>query len=417
MSQPFTPGTVLGERYNITGKIVETSDGVYIYDGQDQVLGRSVSIVAASAGRGEQLLANARTVAASPRTNVQILDLGQSENTAYLITSHTRPAILTESLVHANAAQNANDTNALGEHIFGDTASHAGENSYVKVESEKPTRRAEPLEASRSVAAPAAATAASALKEPAYSAETAYETTYEPDEFEVEHDEDDEDSGSGMWLLAIAAIILLLIGAAVVYSQLGRMVDEPEDTAAIPTATATATTSIAASASAIPSPEPTETKEELPKPVISGVSRLSPANPTFMADQDGTLGHMTDGNPNTQWMSYGFGSPNFGGLVNNFAISLELKEETTVSELVINQVSGTGGSFTVFTNSTNSLDGATEVGSGTFTAAEITTKLNEEAQKGETQFVIIRFDQAPLLAQPITPAYVYGLRIAELSVN
>lgn len=411
MSQSFTPGTVLGERYKVINSIAETTDGDIIFDGQDQVLGRKVSVIIAGTGRGEKLLSNARAVAASPRSNVQILDLGQSDNITYLVASHTRPAILTESLLDANAARKASDTSALGEHIFGDTASTTNGNTYVEVKPEKQARRAEPIEASKPVAATTAASAGNIASEPAY---LAADSSYDPEEFDVEPEEEEE-SGPGMWLIAVAAIILLLIGAAVVYSQLGHMVNKG-DQASPETSTSAPATSAPSSASASASPSPTGAKK-LPAPKIDGVSRLVPANPTLMADQDGTLGQMTDGNTATQWMSYGFGSPNFGGLVDSFALSYELTEETTVNELTINQVSGTGGSFTVFTNSTNSLDGATEVGSGTFNAAEVTTKLATDDQKGETKFVIVRFDEAPTLAQPITPQYIYGLRLAEVSVK
>lgn len=406
MSQPFALGTVLGERYMVTGKIVETGDGDSIFDGQDQLLDRKVSIIVAGTSRGDKLLKNARAVASSPRSSVQILDLGQSDSITYLVTSHTRPAILTRSVLGADAARKASDTSALGEHIFGDTAASTQTNAYVAVNPEN-MNETEPIQSSKSLHA-----------DPVVAAPMSPAPAYDPHEFEVEPEQKDEDSGSGMWLIAIAAVILLLIGAAVVYSQLGAMIDKSSETATPPSHSSPAHTHSTAATSTAPSPSATPTPKELPKPELTGKpTRLVPANPAFMADQDGLLGQTTDGNPATQWLSYGFGSANFGGLVDSFTLSYELKADTSVSELVMNQVSGSGGSFTVLTNSTNSLDGAVEVGSGTFNAPEIVTKLNKEKQDGKTKYVLIRFNEAPLLAQPITPAYVYGIRLAEVSVR
>lgn len=416
MSQLIAPGTVLGERYKVTSKVVETGDGDSIFDGQDQVLDRKVSIVVAAPSRGEKLLENARTLASSSRSHVQILDLGQSDGTTYLVASHSRPQALQDSLLTSTAAlKAASETEALGEHIFGETESRESERPYVAVASKK-SHKPEPIEVSKPVVATGAGAAAVAASDAddAYAADAYEAENYDSDEFDV--DEEDDDSGPGMWLIAVAAILLLLGGAAVVYSQLGDMIGSSEEASSEQSA-APASSSASSSAKASAKPSPTKTEAKLPTPKIQSVTRVVPANPTMMADQDATLPQTMDGNTATQWMSYGFGSANFGGTVDSFALAYELEEATTVSEVTIDQVSGTGGSFTVLTNDTNSLDGAQEVGSGTFNAAQVKVDLDKKKQDGKTKYVFIRFNEAPVLAQPITPNFVYGLRIAEVSVN
>lgn len=422
MSQLFAPGAVLGERYKVTHKVVETGDGDSIFDGQDQVLDRKVSIVVAGPSRGEKLLENARTLASSSRSHVQILDLGQSEGTTYLVTSHSRPQALQDSLLVSTAElKAASETEALGEHIFGETESPESNNAYVAVGSQKADKPA-PIEASKPVGAVAAgvvaATAATHPAEDALSAEEyaagGYVTdAYDSDEFDAD---DDDDSGPGMWVIAVAAVLLLLGGAAVVYSQLDNMIgssDEASSQQPAPAASSSATASSKSSAK----PSPTSTQAKLPAPKIDTVSRIVPANPNMMVDQDAMLPQTIDGNPATQWMSYGFGSANFGGTVDSFALAYELEKETNVAGLTIDQVSGSGGSFTVLTNDTNSLEGAQEVGSGTFNAPQVKVDLDEKKQDGKTKYVFIRFDEAPVLSQPITPNFIYGVRIAEVSVD
>ena len=141
-----------------------------------------------------------------------------------------------------------------------------------------------------------------------------------------------------------------------------------------------------------------------------------PDNASFMADQDGTLSQVVDGNPSTVWTSYGFSSAQFGSLIPGFGIAVQLQDPAKVSEVTVDQQGGTGGSFTVYTSDSPSLDGATEAGKGTFDAAQTTVRLNEQASSKTARYVIVFVDSAPRLSQPIG-GYPYGLRLGEISVR
>lgn len=408
MAQSIPLNTVLGERYKVTASVIETADGDAVLEGKDQVLNRKVSIVVADPAHNQRLITNARALATGSRSSIQILDLGNADGRTYLITSHTRAdALLDRLLTDASTVKANSEKEALGEEIFGDTGSNTASHHYQKVSKTEAV-----------AAAPAAISATRAVEEEPVAAPVAepdYDEEYDDYEYE---DEDDRKSGSP-WIIATAAVILLMIGAAAVYSSLNGMIDKD-------TVEAGNQESVSASTSATPTEEakketkaaasPSKTAEKV-DPKFTGVSRIVPSNTTFMADQDGTLRQMIDGNQGTQWMTYGFGSANFGGLVDSFALSYELEKATKVSEIVINQTSGTGGSFTVFANDTNSLDGAAEVGSGSFTAAENTIKLDTGKQSDKTKYIIVRFDSAPTLSQPIVNGFVYGARINEVTAN
>lgn len=407
MADSIPLNTVLGERYKVTASIIETADGDAVLEGKDQVLNRKVSIVVASAQHNERLVTNARSLATASRSTIQILDLGNTDGRTYLITSHTRADALLDRLLTDSSTLKANSESkeALGEEIFGDTGAATASVAYQKV------RQPE--------SAPAAISATRDLDddfdETPVAAATDYDEEYDDYEYE---DEDDRKSGSP-WIIAFAAVILLLIGAAAVYSSLNGMIDKDSTEASDQTsASASATPSAAdkSSESAKPSASATSAAAKV-TPKFTFVSRIVASNSTFMADQDGTLKQMIDGNTGTQWMTYGFGSANFGGLVDSFALSYQLEKATKVSTLTINQVSGSGGAFTVYTNSSNSLDGAIQVGSGSFTGEKVDVKLDTSKEKDDTKYVIVQFTQAPTLTQPIVAGYVYGARISEVSAS
>lgn len=141
-----------------------------------------------------------------------------------------------------------------------------------------------------------------------------------------------------------------------------------------------ASESAAANASA--SASPTAKASNAPAKIAS-VARFVPSNPTFMNDMDTLIPNLTDGNANTAWISYGFGTANYAGTIKEFGLALKLQTPTVVSKLTIQQNTGTGGSFTVYTNSSASLDGAVEVGKGTFEGKDAVVTLDTSKQSAE----------------------------------
>ncbi len=133
MSQQIPVGSVLGGRYEITAHIIITAESDMVLEGTDQILNRKVSVVVASPSRSALLEANSRALATNARGNIQILDLGITpEGSRYLVTSHTRPDTLLDTLLVENhALSNAED--ALGTEIFGDSESGSSPNTYEKV--------------------------------------------------------------------------------------------------------------------------------------------------------------------------------------------------------------------------------------------------------------------------------------------
>lgn len=395
MSQQIPVGSVLGGRYEITAHIIITAESDMVLEGIDQILNRKVSIVVASPNRSALLEANSRALATNSRGNIQILDLGITpEGSRYLVTSHTRPDTLLDTLLVENhALSNAED--ALGTEIFGDSDAERSPNSYEKVSSG--TASQETISASKSW----------------NSGESGTVTAYSEPTSIYEDEEDEDEGGSrGTWAVALAAVLLLVIVAGGVLTSLGALGSNQAAAPHTPKASASETASAEASASA------TSTAKASNAPAkIASVARFAPSEPTFMSDMDSLIPNLTDGNANTAWISYGFGTANYAGSIKDFGLALKLQTPTVVSKLTIQQNTGTGGSFTVYTNSSASLSGAVEVGKGTFEGKDAVVNLDTSKQSAEKgAYVIIVVNELPRLTQPIG-SWSYGLRINEIKVD
>lgn len=395
MSQQIPVGSVLGGRYEITAHIIITAESDMVLEGIDQILNRKVSIVVASPSRSALLEANSRALATNSRGNIQILDLGITpEGSRYLVTSHTRPDTLLDTLLVENhALSNAED--ALGTEIFGDSDAERSPNSYEKVSSG--TASQETISASKSW----------------NSGESGTVTAYSEPTSIYEDEEDEDEGGSrGTWAVALAAVLLLVIVAGGVLTSLGALGSNQAAAPHTPKASASET----ASAEGSPSAAPTAKASNAPAKIAS-VARFAPSEPTFMSDMDSLIPNLTDGNANTAWISYGFGTANYAGSIKDFGLAVKLQTPTVVSKLTIQQNTGTGGSFTVYTNSSASLSGAVEVGKGTFEGKDAVVTLDTSKQSAEKgAYVIIVVNELPRLSLPIG-AWNYGLRINEIKVD
>ncbi|MDR6504546.1 ABC transporter substrate-binding protein [Arthrobacter oryzae] len=129
MSHPIDVGSVLGGRYKVTATVLTSHDHDLVLDGVDQVLNRPVSILVAGPDNAEQVAQSAREVATGERPgNVQILDLGVSDSTTYLITNHTSAPDLLDLVVASNPPYvEPFFTDTLGSEIFGQARSHEPE--------------------------------------------------------------------------------------------------------------------------------------------------------------------------------------------------------------------------------------------------------------------------------------------------
>ena len=129
MSHPIDVGSVLGGRYKVTATVLSSHDQDLVLDGVDQVLNRPVSILVAGPYNADQVAQSAREVATGERPgNVQILDLGVSDATTYLITNHTSAADLLDLVVASNPPYvEPFFTDTQGSEIFGQARSHEPE--------------------------------------------------------------------------------------------------------------------------------------------------------------------------------------------------------------------------------------------------------------------------------------------------
>lgn len=209
------------------------------------------------------------------------------------------------------------------------------------------------------------------------------------------------------WLLLLLLIIALIAAIVLGFRGLGALTGQfgqggaPQENAA--------PSGPAGSPAASNTPSPAAT------PQIGTVTRVT-QDPNFMAGTDATLGQATDGNPGTSWLSYGFSNPQFGNLVQYVGLAAQLQDPAPVRELTIRQDGGTGGQFTVYVSDSPSLNGAQQVGTGSFTGPQVSVPLSEAAQNDPHRYVLVVWNELPRLNNPIG-GYPYGLRISELSVR
>ncbi|KNC19460.1 hypothetical protein AC792_06335 [Arthrobacter sp. RIT-PI-e] len=232
-----------------------------------------------------------------------------------------------------------------------------------------------------------------------------------------EYYEENDGGGRRFTRLLVGGILTVGIIVAVVFAAttLGNLnngetpVADPQGQVTSEPAPAPEPTAAPVTPSAEPAPAPVA-------PVVSGISRVVPDNQGLDAGNDGTLPLIIDGDPTTFWGNQVYASDTFGGLASNLALVLELEEESTVSDVSITQISGSGGAFSVLLNSEPTLQGAEQVAQGSFTAPTVTVPIPETADGQPTaQYVIVNFTQLPRLA--IQAPFPFGLRIAEIDVS
>lgn len=485
MSQPIALGTVLGGRYQVTAVLLGTSAGDHVLQGEDQNLRRRVSIVVPAAEHEHLLVANARTLATgSARGSIHVLDMGQAEDTTYLVTSYAPAADLLDVLL---VAENELEDDSLSDDIFGNSRGMpsspyvydepdptqpvgGGETQAVpavtrwdeddyEAFSDAPAapsvrsrlgraRRIDPESTRATLFDRAAAgssgvsAAAAAQIDPTYDGDNRYEsferTEGKPERLTGYPVVEDDGAATGaagagpgsaafgeptsppgaaparprngrrrplralaLILLAVALVAAVILGFRSLDALTARFQNGGTDPGPP-----------AQQASSAPA---TQQPSSAPSPEIASVSRLTP-QPDFMADTDTALGRLTDGNPSTYWLSYGFSNPTFGNLIPYAGLTVKLQDPAPVSEVVIDQASGTGGLFNIYVSDTPSLDGAERVGSGSFTGPQITIPLDDAAQKSPHPYVLVVWDQLPQLTDPIG-GYSHGLRIGEIQVR
>lgn len=247
---------------------------------------------------------------------------------------------------------------------------------------------------------------------------TAAGNRYDDDGPYEDYDDDEDRANNPRFTRLLVGIVLALVivGAVVLaVTQLRPVFDPPvanDSTATEGTAESTEgqTSSPSASGSATPSPE-------LVPPVATSVTRLVPDNPELNSQTDGDLGAIIDDNPASFWGSLVYANETFGGLAQNLALVVELEEPSSISEVQIEQLNSSGGSFTVMLNDEPTLEGATQVAQSGFTGPSVTFNVPQANGAPPTaQYVIVNFTQLPRLSN-VQAQYPWGMRIAEINVS
>ncbi|WP_284976946.1 ABC transporter substrate-binding protein [Arthrobacter sp. efr-133-TYG-104] len=238
-----------------------------------------------------------------------------------------------------------------------------------------------------------------------FPASAAVQTDYQEDET-YEYDRPQKEPRSMRWLVGGLLAAVLIVGLILAVTNLGSLM--PHAAAPAPTQTAAPQPTGAGTASQPPSAAPTAPPAP---PAIDGITRLGDF--PFAATFDKDLVKAFDGNAASYWSDMEFATADWGGLSGDVPLVIKLKEPTSVSSVVLDQLGGSGGSISVFTNDRPAMDGAKLVGTNSFTSPELTMPLSAPTQ---TQYVIVDIKTLPKLAVPKT-RYGYGLRLAEVQVH
>ncbi|GAA1176174.1 hypothetical protein [Nesterenkonia xinjiangensis] len=229
-----------------------------------------------------------------------------------------------------------------------------------------------------------------------------------------------ERSGAGRWIGVAVLAAVVLVAAVFAFVALRGGDDSPpvaedEETTEPEETTEAEGDDTGEDAEAPEDPEDADETPDEVTPEISSVSRLVPDSPGLNEDTDGQLPNTFDGDTTTTWSSFLFGSAEFGGLASEFALVVELEESSSVSAVTLTQEGEVeGGSFQVLVNDSPELEGAEEVGSGTWNWNETTVELDEQA---EGQYLIINTTALPERLEPDNPDLPYGLQLAQITLE
>ena len=234
-------------------------------------------------------------------------------------------------------------------------------------------------------------------------------TTAEDDEYYGDEDEEPRREPRSMrWLVGGLLAAVLVVGLVFAVTNLGSLFKSSPQPNAVGTSSSSAPE--ASSASGAPSASASNAPVAGP-PAIEGVTRLG--NFDFAATYDSDLVKTFDGNGASFWSDMEFATDNWGGLATEVPLVVKLKGPSKISSVTLSQLGASGGSISVFTNDSPSLDGAKQVGSNSFTSSDLTMPLPEPVT---AQYVIVSIKSLPKLAAPKT-RYGYGLRLAEIKVQ
>ena len=494
MPQPVDVGSVLGGRYKVTAYVLASADRDLVLDGMDQVLNRPVSILVASASNASQIAATAREVATGERAgNIQVLDLGVTDESTYLVTNRASPADLLDLVVPQDAPfVEPFFTDTLGSEIFGGPRStepetYDDEDDYDYEDHDQPARKSRLPKArlpkfgkgaaAAGTAGVAGATAGAAGSEAAgatsaapatgpssvpppsapspggsdqpkvslwsdsdydadgardedpgraashFPAAAASDGAMQDEYDEYDTDEDDDEGNNPKYTRVLVGVVLTIILVTVVALAVNQLSNyfSPDPLAGSETNTTQAEEEPTGDGATTPADGGEDTAEptvEAVEPVPANVTRLVPDNAELNAESDSDLPQIIDGNPGSYWGSLVFANETFGGLAQNMALVVELEEESTINQIQIEQLNGSGGNFTVLLNDEPTLDGAEQIAQSSFTGPTINIPVpsGADGEPATAQYIIVNLTQLPRLTN-VQAVFPWGVRIAEISAS
>ncbi|MFT4245830.1 MAG: hypothetical protein QM571_04850 [Micrococcaceae bacterium] len=108
-------GSVLGGRYKVTREVTKTSQGNHVYDGEDQILNRNVSVVLSTPASAGSVAESAREVAlGNVQSDIQIIDLGLEGKQTYVVTNHSVASELQKVLLKNEKPISKSPTKSTG---------------------------------------------------------------------------------------------------------------------------------------------------------------------------------------------------------------------------------------------------------------------------------------------------------------
>lgn len=234
-----------------------------------------------------------------------------------------------------------------------------------------------------------------------------------PNDHDEEKQEEAGEGGKKTTRLLVGALLCAVLVLAVVfaYNTLGN--DTP-----VPVATESAVPSVSDSNKTSEEPSESPTPEEVVKPKIADLTRLVPGRQDLNAETDGTLSNAIDGNPASLYKSFSYTTPNFGGLASNMVFVVQLEDPSTVSEVKLEGLNGSGGSFEIRVGETEELSDAKVVSSGSFTGPTVTVPVSDEdGADAKAQYVFLNVTELPRLSSGANASRPYGLQIGEFRVS
>ncbi|MGG5174696.1 ABC transporter substrate-binding protein [Pseudarthrobacter sp. J1763] len=226
------------------------------------------------------------------------------------------------------------------------------------------------------------------------------------DDYSEEYDDEPEKENRSMrWLVGGVLAAVLIAALIFAVTNLGNIFG------GTPSATDTTTSQTTSTAPSTATQSATPTAPATVPPAIETVTREGDFQ--FAATYDGDLVATYDGNAASYWSDMEFANDAWGGYASDVPLVVKLKANSDIKSVTLEQLGGSGGAVSIYTNDKPTMDGAKQQATNSFTGPSLNMTLS---QPTKAQYVIVDITALPKLAAPKT-RFGYGLRLAEIKVQ